>query len=586
MLYPRESETREIVELSGIWRFKIDGETLNAELAKESIKQSIQMAVPASYNDLTQSSALRDHIGWVWYERDISVSRYWKGRKKILRFSSVTHEAKVYINGHIVTTHKGGYLPFEVDISEYCEESTSIRLTVAVSNILDWTTLPPGDILRYDDDMHPKGFKKQDYYHDFYNYAGIHRPVRLIILPESHISDISVKPEIQNGKGIIKYNLSLSENAKKVELEVLDQDDNSTVYGQSETGVMKINSPHLWEPGKSYLYKLKVKASWDNGIEDIYTLPFGFRSIEIRDGKFLINNKEFYFKGFGRHEDFSIHGKGLNNALNVKDFSLLKWIGANSFRTSHYPYSEEMMNMADEEGIVIIDESPAVGLWDSKKPVFCEGRVGDEILQHHLDVMEELINRDKNHPSVVMWSVVNEPASWEEESRPYFEKVAAWTRSLDDSRPICAVLHSPPLKDCIGDLFDVIGFNSYPSWYEDSGSLEVINIQMNSNLLNWYKRYGKPVIVTEYGADTIAGMHQDPAAMFTEEYQCRMLDECQKVYDNLDFVIGEHIWNFADFATKQGVTRVGGNKKGVFTRSRQPKMAAHFLRKRWTGKKI
>ncbi|MGL1890731.1 MAG: beta-glucuronidase [Spirochaetaceae bacterium] len=586
MLYPRESETREIVNLCGIWKFKLDDEILNEEIVKKPLSQSINMAVPASYNDLTQNSSIRDHIGWVWYEREICISRYWKGRKKILHFGSVTHEAKVYINGKHVTSHKGGYLPFDVDISEYCNDSSEIRLSVAVSNILDWTTLPPGQILTYDDENHPKGFKTQEYFHDFFNYSGIHRPVKLCLIPESNISSISINADVQNDKGIVKYDITLSEKPEKTDIELLDRDGKPVVIDNSGTGTFEVLTPTLWEPGKAYLYTLKVHCVWKSGVEDIYSLPIGFRSIALKNGKFLINGKEFYFKGFGRHEDFTILGKGLNNALNVKDFSLLKWIGANSFRTSHYPYSEEMMNMADEEGIVIIDESPAVGLWNKTNPVFCEGRVGDEMLDHHLNVMEELINRDRHHPSVVMWSVVNEPASWEENSRPYFEKVASYTRSLDPSRPICAVLHSNPLKDNIGDLFDVIGFNTYPSWYTDSGSLEVINIQLTRNLQNWFKRYGKPVIVTEYGADTIAGLHQNPAEMFTEEYQWRMIDECQKVFDQHDFVIGEHLWNFADFATKQGVRRPGGNRKGIFTRNREPKLSAHFLRRRWTGKEL
>ena len=101
-------------------------------------------------------------------------------------------------------------------------------------------------------------------------------------------------------------------------------------------------------------------------------------------------------------------------------------------------------------------------------------------------------------------------------------------------------------------------------------------------MLEWYEKYHKPIIMTEYGADTIAGLHKMPPVAFSEEFQCAFLNEFHKVFDQLDFMIGEHVWAFADFQTKQGLTRVDGNKKGVFTRNRQPKMAAYLLKERWT----
>ena len=108
-------------------------------------------------------------------------------------------------------------------------------------------------------------------------------------------------------------------------------------------------------------------------------------------------------------------------------------------------------------------------------------------------------------------------------------------------------------------------------------------MQLERELKEWFKRFKKPVFLTEYGADTIAGLHKEPAVMFSEEYQCKMLDAYHRALDKFDFVIGEHVWNFADFATKQAIRRVDGNKKGVFTRDRRPKSAAHLLRERWRG---
>ena len=119
-------------------------------------------------------------------------------------------------------------------------------------------------------------------------------------------------------------------------------------------------------------------------------------------------------------------------------------------------------------------------------------------------------------------------------------------------------------------------------WYSDHGHPEVIGLQLKNELNEWYTKFGKPIIMTEYGADTIAGLHKFPPVTFREEFQCAFLDEYHKAFDQLAFLVGEHVWAFADFQTKQGLNRVDGNKKGVFTRNRQPKMAVYVLKNRWT----
>jgi beta-glucuronidase len=244
------------------------------------------------------------------------------------------------------------------------------------------------------------------------------------------------------------------------------------------------------------------------------------------------------------------------------------------------------MQLADRAGIVVIDEAPAVGMRSENPaaPTFSEERISSRTLKHHLQVMRELVQRDKNHPCVVMWSVANEPVLNEEKSGAYFSEVIAETRRLDPTRPITLVtgdVVSP--EQCYPfQHVDVMCINRYHSWYSDPGHLELIELQVVNELTPWHAHYKKPLIVSEYGADTIAGFHAVPPVMFSEEYQCALLENFHRGFDRLDFVIGEHVWNFADFATKQGITRAVGNKKGVFTRQRQPKAAAHLLRQRWT----
>lgn len=187
--------------------------------------------------------------------------------------------------------------------------------------------------------------------------------------------------------------------------------------------------------------------------------------------------------------------------------------------------------------------------------------------------MTELVQRDQNHPCVVMWNIGNEPIANEKKAGEYFGAVAAHTRRLDPTRPVSLVTGDvvKPEECYPFEHVDVMLINRYHSWYSDPGHTELIEMQIVNELTPWHETWHKPLIVSEYGADTIAGLHALPAVMFTEEYQCEARQAFHRGFDRLPFVIGEHVWNFADFATKQGVKRVVGNKKGVFTRQRQPK---------------
>ena len=183
-----------------------------------------------------------------------------------------------------------------------------------------------------------------------------------------------------------------------------------------------------------------------------------------------------------------------------------------------------------------------------------------------------------------MWSVTNEPHSSEESARTYFTEVVKQIRSLDDTRPVTGVMCVDVQEDNISQLFDVVCINRYFSWYLHTGRIETIYPMMKKDLEDWHAKYHKPVIVTEYGADTIAGMHKLPEVIFSEEYQVSYLEENNRAIDSCDFVAGEHIWAFADFMTSFGLRRIDGNKKGIFTRQRQPKAAAFAIRKRWLEK--
>lgn len=590
MLYPINSETRGVIDLSGVWDFKLDdGNGIEDNWHQSKLQNTISMAVPASYNDIGVINEIRNHVGQVWYEREFTIPSYLKNERIMLRFGSATHNARVFLNGQPVVSHKGGFLPFESQINEFLVEGKN-RLTVAVDNVIDESTLPVGNYTKENVEGLGEVVRNTPNF-DFFNYAGLHRPVKIYTTPSSYVKDITVVTDFQGNTGTVNYNVESVGNFDSVKATVLDESNETIIEGEGEENSLNIPDVILWEPMNAYLYTLKIDLIKNNKVIDSYEQPFGVRTVEVKNNQFLINDKPFYFKGFGKHEDSPIHGRGLDESLNMMDFNLMKWIGANSFRTSHYPYSEEVMRLADREGLVVIDETPAVGVHlNFMSTIFGDGgarNTWEEIqtYDHHYQVVEDLVARDKNHPSVVMWSIANEPASEEEGADKYFKPLVELAKHRDpQSRPVTIVTHlmSTPETDKIAEFIDVLALNRYYGWYMQSGDLEIAKVKLRQEFEGWNKRCpGKPIIMTEYGADTVAGLHDVDPVMFTEEYQAEYLRANHEVFDEFDNFIGEHVWNFADFATSQDIMRVQGNKKGIFTRSRKPKYAAHVLRKRW-----
>lgn len=595
MLYPIMTETRSLYDLGGVWNFKLDdGSGWDESWQASKLTDTIPMAVPSAYNDLGVSPEIRNHVGWVWYERELSLPRNVMNERLVLRFGSATHKAKVFINGSLVMEHAGGFLPFEGVINDYIRPGTN-RLTVAVHNVVDYTTLPVG---LYTETEGPDGklkVKNQPNF-DFFNFAGLQRPVRIYSTPQTFVQDVTVVTDYkeeqgEERQGIVRYSVDISGEAD-MRVTVLDEVGEIVCSGTEPSGVLDIPSVRLWQPLNAYLYTLRIELLQSGQLIDVYELPFGVRTVTVKDGQFLINGEPFYFKGYGRHEDTPFHGRGLDEAANIMDFNLMKWSGANSFRTAHYPYAEEVMRLADREGFVVINETPAVGLDLNFLVMFSGGSKKDtwaevQTFEHHRQVIRELIQRDKNHACVVMWNVANEPASYEDGAYEYFKPLIEQLREEDPQhRPVTLVTHieASPANDRISELIDVLAFNRYYGWYVDGGDLESAKVKLRMELEAWSQRCpGKPMMMTEYGTDTVAGLHDVEPIMFTEEYQVAFYRANHEVFDEFSEFVGEQVWNFADFATSQGIIRVQGNKKGIFTRDRKPKAAAHELRRRWTA---
>lgn len=573
MLYPKQTTTRSLFTLDGIWEFIRETEK-DVNYSHGFIPEK-QVAVPSSFNDLFTEEEFRMWDKGVWYGKSFTMPRTLQGERVVLRFSSASYRAEVYLNGTHLGGHETGYTPFEFDITDCVSFERPNQLCVRIDNLLSAETIPMGNLQNRPE---PGQFAGQypDTPFDFFPYAGLQRSVFVYTTSRtSWIESIRVETTVEGSEGIVNIagDLGISANRVSIECGETGETIDAILKGTMFSAALRIPNVKLWDVYQPFLYHAQVRVFDEAGsLLDEYPQRFGIRTVSVQGNRILLNGRPVYLQGFGRHEDFPVIGKGLNHGVNVRDHEILKWINANSYRTTHYPYSEELIQLADEQGILLISEAPAVSVnFDFVTP---------STLENHKKVLAELIERDRNNPSVIMWSVANEATTDREDSISYFKELAELTRAMDATRPVTMITCKAE-RDLVMQFFDVVGVNLYPGWYHLPGQIAEAKNDLRLTLERMYAAFQKPIFVTEFGADTIAGMHALPAEQWSEEYQTELVMGLIEVMRDLDYVVGEHLWNFADFRTAQNSVRVGGNKKGVFTRDRQPKMVAHFLKKLW-----
>jgi len=589
MLYPIQNNNRNRLDLSGIWDFQADPDETGSENGWfKALPAPRPLAVPGSWNE--QDADLFNYFGLGWYLKRTYIPNAWKDQRVFLRVGSANYAGIVYVNGTQAGAHQGGHLPFEFDITALVQWGEENIIAISVENHLEPTRVPSAAMVGgLQAAGIGQGFPPTTF--DFFPFAGIHRPVVLYSTPPIHITDVTVITEIDGQQARVKVEARMNGEQDTGRLLLAGQGETLEAPLVFEAGVAQavipVEAPRLWSDKDPYLYDLTILTTTDH-----YALKVGLRTVEVRGKQILLNGQPVKLNGFGRHEDFIASGRGLNLPLMVKDYGLMRWTGANSYRTSHYPYSEEEMMLADREGFLIIDEIPAVSLqFDTlenmaiRKPV-CLQQIG------------ELIARDKNHPSVVMWSVANEPMpsdlmsrfrgapgdpEKDQASALFLHDLVVRARELDSTRPVTLVGVMGGPNEWFAAC-DVVCINRYWGWYRHGGELHKGFAQLDQELDALWAALGKPILITEFGADTQPGLHGHPALMWTEEYQAEFIRGYLEIAARKDFVAGMQVWNFADFAATQSIMRLGGmNMKGVFTRTRQPKLAVQVLREFWAA---
>ncbi len=586
---PQQNEFRNLLDLSGLWQFQLDTKN-DGEQARwfNGLPAPQPIPVPASWNELFDDAA--NYLGFAWYSLETWIPKAWEGQRVFLRVYSATYAAKLWLNGELLGEHKGGHLPFAFEITAKARSNQSTRIAIRVENLQKPDRVPPG----------PPTGRGRGFFssyppttYDFFPYAGIDRQVALYSCPSTHVEDITVTTRIEGNDGRVAVAARATGGwSGKGRAEIVTDSgpvsaDLVFVRGEARSE-LRLPSAHFWTPDHPHLYPLTVSLLESGQPFDAYSLHLGVRTIAVQGDRLLLNNQPIVLHGVDKHEDFPLHGKGLCVPQLVRDCQLLKWMGANAYRTSHYPYSEEAMELADRIGILILDEIPAVGLNFARSEQDIQAWTAMAQSQ-----LRDLIARDKNHPSVIMWSVANEPGAGPH--RPggqpnsqavaagaaYFTKMVALAHELDPTRPVIFASVQGGPEEWL-KFVDVIGINRYFGWYSVGGRLHLAETLLAKDLDAVHARFSKPIILTEFGADTISGYHSQPPEMWSEDYQADLLGRYVDVAEKRPFMAGTLVWCFADFRTGQNIIRAEGmNQKGVFTRDRRPKRAAHLLRSRW-----
>lgn len=581
-LKPKNTATRWRVDLPRIWRCGFDWDR-KGEKQKWQIKAPadlLSIGIPGSWNEQFQEARMRDWMGPVWFYQEFVLPPVDPDHRVPLYFGAANYHARVWVNGQELGEHVGGYMPFEFDVTDALAPAGGKNLiAVRVDNELNHTTVPQGGV--------PAGMPMvwrpnnvPNVHYDFFPHGGLHRPVVLHVVPNDSILQVHCYPSLgRNGAATMQLDVTATGGAK-VRVRLFDAAGKlagETTAGPEEEIVVEIAKVRPWSCENPHLYEVVVELLNDEDeLLDQYMLHTGIREIQIKKDGLYLNGRKVFLKGCGRHEESPIAGKGVSEPWAVKDVELLKWLNANSFRTSHYPYSEEALELADREGILVIDEAPA-------NTMVVEVADRDTQQLHGL-MIEELVSRDFNHPSVVAWSLANESRTHTKQAVAYFKPLIELTKELDPTRPVTVVLAGPMHdgeEEMVAPYCDFVAFNFYPAWYTRSGKIEMIEELLLKRLGKYHKMFGKPVLLSEFGADAISGMHRWPAEMWSEEYQAEVIRRTHACLKDVSWIMGLHPWVLADFKTPQDVSRVVLNHKGLFTRDRQPKMAAHVVREIW-----
>jgi len=593
--------SREEIDFGGDWKFLADpsdqGEALNyfSESFNDADWQTTK--VPS---DWTKLPGLENYQGASWYRKSFKVPKEWRGKFNRLEMDGVQHQGKIWINGRLVGEHRGGFSQFSFDVTGFLKSGGNNQITILVDNRRGLYDVPPmlspGDRLGW------------------WESGGICRKVKLISSFPQTLVKVEVEAEPVEGdqgnllvRGLI-YNAG-KESAGMVMDLGLDGFAGLPLLEQSLSPIVvkagaieafafsaKVSEIKSWSPDEPNLYQLKIKLSGPLGTEE-NELEIGFRKFEVRGSKLYLNGDPYYIRGLNRHEDDPETGFYQSEERMREDIALIKELGVNHIRPAHYPNDPRWLSVCDRRGITLTEEIPlyqaSTGWTKAIDSITDPGKdtrgikiqlgvslnqiKNQELRKNAQLALAEMIERDRNHPSIIIWSIGNENLTIAfGGARQTYQELYDLSKKLDPARPVTfALLTSPGLSPALertAQISDLISVNEYYGWYfgKISGAGKFFD--------RLHKKYpDKPMIISEFGADTVLG-RRDPTAQekYSEEYQVRLLMETWDQMLERDFISGGMPWALADFrcgkwGAKHQVPYM--NLKGLLTYDRKKKLS-------------
>lgn len=519
-----------------------------SDLIEYDFDKSETLKVPGDWN--TQSDKLFFYEGTVWYKKSFDYERK-PNTRLFVYFGASNYRTDVYLNGEKLGQHTGGFTPFNFEITKLVRDTGNF-LVVKVDN-------------RRSRDGVPTMMT------DWWNYGGLTRQVKLIETPSTFVHDYFI--QLQKGSrgrigGWVK--LAGAKPAQQVTIRIPEANI-SRSFTTDANGFAAIDLAadlSLWSPENPKLYDVVIEADTDRVSDRI-----GFRSIETRGTEILLNGRPIFLRGVCLHEEAPLRG---GRAYSREDaLTLLGWakeLGANFVRLAHYPHNEFMVREADRMGIMVWSEIPVYWtiLWENP-----------ETLGNARNQLSEMIVRDKNRASVVIWSVANEtPLS--DARLAFLKNLVSHARSLDSTRLLSAAMErhyidatTQMIDDPLGEYLDVLGCNEYVGWYD--------GLPAKADRLVWKSKYDKPLIMSEFGADALYGHHGDAAARWTEEYQEDLYKHQLAMLKRIPFLRGTAPWILMDFRSPRrplpGIQDYW-NRKGLIS-NRGEKKKAFYVMQQW-----
>ncbi|TWI69809.1 beta-glucuronidase [Pseudoduganella lurida] len=512
---------------------------------------SPNMKVPGDWN--SQAEKLSLYEGTVWL-RQVFDAQPKEGKRYFLYFGAVNYESHVYLNGKKLGTHKGGFTPFQFDVTGKLAKGRNF-VVVKADNTRRQDEIPTVNT-------------------DWWNYGGITRDVLLAEVPDTYIADYKVqlaKGDLKRIEGFVQ--VAGAQPAQTVTVEIPEAQLKTTVRtdaaGRAAISI-SVRSLRYWSPEDPKLYQVKIAAGPDSVADRI-----GFRTIETRGRDILLNGKSIFLRGISLHDENPLIQGRLRGEGDMR--MMLQWakeLNANYVRLAHYPHSEKMARLADEMGLLVWAEVPVYWTisWQNA-----------DTFRNANQQLTDLVVRDRNRASVIVWSIGNEtPVS--EPRNVFMRKLAGTARGLDDTRLVAAALEvhregkEVVVQDPLADALDLASFNEYAGWYW-SNAKDMLTYRFRID-------YDKPVVITELGADALAGYHADADTRWSEEYQELLYQNQFKLLTAIPGLRGMTPWVLTDFRSprrQHPYFQDFWNRKGLVSDTGQKKKAFHALKAFYDG---